>query len=110
MDAIVEPSGLSRSQALYVTYSPGARTAWHTHPIRQVLHVTTGIGWIQLEGEPAQKIRSGDVVVIEANENHWHGADAAHTMVHLAMQESDETGKNVVWGRHVTDEEYAAAG
>lgn len=110
MDAIVEPSGLSRSQALYVTYAPGARTAWHTHPIRQVLHVTSGIGWIQLEGEPAQKIRSGDVVVIEANENHWHGADVAHTMVHLAMQESDETGKNVVWGRHVTDEEYAAAG
>ncbi len=89
---------------------PARRTAWHTHPVRQVLHVTSGIGWIQLEGEPAKRIRSGDVVVIEANENHWHGADATHTMVHLAMQESDETGKNVVWGSHVTDEEYIAAG
>jgi len=109
MDEIVEPGGLSRLQALYVTYAPGARTAWHTHPVRQVLHVVSGIGWVQLEGEPAQIIRSGDVVVIEANENHWHGAEAAHTMVHLAMQESDESGKNVVWGRHVTDQEYAAA-
>ncbi|MEG9436905.1 hypothetical protein JAO29_12110 [Edaphobacter sp. HDX4] len=60
-------------------------------------------------GQPAQQIRSGDVVVIEANKNHWHGADATHTMVHLAMQESDESGKNVVWGRHVTDEEYRGA-
>jgi quercetin dioxygenase-like cupin family protein len=109
MDAIVEPGGPSRLQALYVSFAPGARTAWHTHPVRQVLHVISGLGWVQREGEAARGIRSGDVVVIESGENHWHGAEAGHTMVHLAMQETDETGKHVVWGRKVTEEEYGAA-
>jgi quercetin dioxygenase-like cupin family protein len=101
-------AGDSKAQAALVTFSPGARTHWHTHPRGQTLYVLTGLGWVQKEGEPAQAIRPGDVVVIQAGENHWHGAEAAHTMVHLAMQESDEMGSPVVWGDPVTDAEYAA--
>jgi quercetin dioxygenase-like cupin family protein len=75
-----------------------------------VLQVVSGLGWVQLEGEPARVIRPGDVVVIGPGENHWHGAESGHTMVHLAMHEPDESGKTVVWGRKVTEEEYGAAG
>jgi quercetin dioxygenase-like cupin family protein len=110
IDEIVKGVAPSRLQAVYVTFSPGARTAWHTHPVGQVLQVVSGQGWVQLEGEAAQAIRPGDVVVIGPGENHWHGAEAGHTMVHLAMQEPDESGKTVVWGRKVTEEEYGAAG
>jgi quercetin dioxygenase-like cupin family protein len=108
MDEIVRGEGASRLQALYVTYTPGARTAWHTHPVGQVLHIISGHGWVQREGQPAEPLRAGDVVLIEPGENHWHGAAAAYTMVHLAMQESDGRGKNVDWGRQVTDAEYTA--
>ena len=93
-----------------VTFEPGARTAWHTHPVGQALHVLSGVGWAQLQGEAAQAIRPGDSVWIEAGEVHWHGAQAEHTMVHLAMQEKDEAGVNVVWGEMVTEAEYGAAG
>jgi len=110
MDEIVNGVAPSRLQAVYVVFSPGARTAWHTHPVGQVLQVVSGLGWVQLEGEAARAIGPGDVVVIASGENHWHGAQATHTMVHLAMQEADDSGKNVVWGRKVTDEEYGAAG
>jgi quercetin dioxygenase-like cupin family protein len=110
MDSIVEPTAPSRLQALYVTFSPGSRTNWHTHPVSQILHVISGFGWVQLEGEPAKRITAGDVVVIGPGENHWHGAEAKHMMVHLAMQENDELGKNVVWGRPVSAEEYTASG
>jgi quercetin dioxygenase-like cupin family protein len=110
MDAIVDGHAPSRLQALYVTFAPGARTAWHTHPVGQTLQVVSGLGWVQMEGQAARAIRPGDVVMIEPGENHWHGAEAGHTMVHLAMQEADAEGKNVVWGRKVTDEEYGAAG
>ncbi len=109
IDSVVDPTAPARGSAALVTFSPGARTHWHTHPIGQTLFVMTGLGWVQKEGEPALAIRPGDVVSILAGENHWHGAEAAHTMVHLAMQEMDETGSPVVWGRAVTDEEYAAA-
>src|SRR5882757_7243419 len=110
IDTVVNPAEPSRLQAAYVTFSPGARTNWHTHPVSQVLHVVSGFGWVQLEGEPAKRIAAGDVVVIGPGENHWHGAEAKHTMVHLAMQEADESGKTVVWGWQVSDEEYAALG
>jgi quercetin dioxygenase-like cupin family protein len=106
MDSVVEPTAPSRAQAVLVTYAPGARTAWHTHPVGQTLYIVSGIGWVQKMGERAQVIRPGDVVVIARGENHWHGADAGHTMVHLAMQEGDETGVNVIWGEMVTEEEY----
>ena len=112
VDSVVDASLIgegSRLQAAQVTFTPGARTAWHTHPMGQTLYVLSGVGWAQKEGELALVIRAGDVVVIAAGENHWHGAEAGHTMVHLAMQEADENGSVVVWGRQVTDAEYGAA-
>lgn len=99
----VEPSRLG---AFRVSFEPGARTAWHTHPLGQTLHVLSGFGLVQLEGQPVEEIRPGDTVVIAPNERHWHGAAANHTMVHLAMQEMDAQGVNVVWMEKVTDEEY----
>ena len=99
----------SRLAAAQVTFSPGARTAWHTHPVGQTLLVTSGVGWVQKEGEPATQITAGDVVLIAAGENHWHGAHAGHSMVHIAMQEADASGEVVVWGRQVTDAEYGNA-
>ncbi len=98
----------ARLQAALVTFAPGARTAWHTHPRGQTLYIVSGIGWAQKEGESARVIQAGDVVVIPAGENHWHGADAAHTLVHLAMQENDNAGIAVTWGRQVSDQEYGA--
>jgi quercetin dioxygenase-like cupin family protein len=95
-------------QAAQVTFTPGARTHWHTHPVGQTLYVLSGLGWVQLEGEAKRAIRPGDVVAIAPGENHWHGAEAGHTMVHLAMQEADETGSPVTWGAAVTDAEYGA--
>jgi len=100
--------GASKLQAALVTFTPGARTHWHTHPLGQTLYVVSGLGWVQLEGSVKRVIRPGDVVVIAPGENHWHGAEAGHTMVHVAMQEADETGSPVVWGVSVTDEEYGA--
>ena len=111
VDAVVSPAELGRParlQAALVTFTPGARTHWHTHPVGQTLYVLTGLGWAQKEGEARQALRPGDVVAIAAGENHWHGAEAGHTMVHLAMQEGDETGTVVAWGRAVTDEEYGS--
>lgn len=110
LDPVVSPEAPSRMQATYVTFTHGARTNWHTHPINQVLHVISGYGWVQLKGQPAQAISAGDVVVIAAGEDHWHGAQASRTMTHLAMQEIDATGEAVTWGRPVSGEEYAAAG
>ena len=109
VDAIISPVELgspARLQAAQVTFTPGARTHWHTHPVGQTLYVVSGLGWVQKEGEAAAAIRPGDVVAIAAGENHWHGAEASHTMVHVAMQEGDESGAVVAWGRAVTDEEY----
>ena len=93
-----------------VTFEPGARTAWHTHPVGQVLEVVSGKGWVQVEGEAARAIGVGDVVVITAGENHWHGAQAGGSMVHLAINEQDATGSNVSWGVKVTEEEYTKTG
>jgi quercetin dioxygenase-like cupin family protein len=96
-------------QALYVEFAPGARTAWHTHPVGQVLEVTAGCGWVQVRGEAAQRISAGDVVLIEAGEWHWHGAGASEGMTHLALNVWDEAGSNVSWGEQVSEQEYAAA-
>jgi len=112
IDSVVDNSllgGGARIQGAQVTFTPGARTNWHTHPVGQTLFVISGLGWVQLEGEPAQVIRPGDVVAIAAGENHWHGAEASHTMVHIALQEGDENGVAVTWGKPVSDEEYPAA-
>lgn len=110
IDDVVAGGAPSRLNSARVSFEPGARTAWHTHPMGQALHVLSGVGWVQLKGEAARAIRPGDSVWIEAGEVHWHGAQAGHTMVHLAMQEKDDAGVAVVWGEHVTDAEYGAAG
>lgn len=109
LDMVVKGDLPSRLQAVLVTFTPGARTAWHTHPIGQTLYVVSGVGWAQRKGEAAQAIRPGDVVVFAPDEVHWHGAEARHTLVHLAMQESDADGENAVWGHQVTEAEYEAA-
>jgi quercetin dioxygenase-like cupin family protein len=88
-----------------VTFEPGARTAWHTHPLGQTLIVMSGIGLAQREGEPIREIRSGDVVWFPPGEKHWHGATATSAMTHIAIQEALD-GKVVEWMEHVTDEQY----
>jgi len=88
-----------------VTFEPGARTAWHTHPLGQTLIVTSGFGRAQCEGEPIQEIRPGDVVWFAPNEKHWHGASPATAMTHIAIQEALD-GKLVEWMEQVTDQQY----
>ena len=88
-----------------VTFEPGARTAWHTHPLGQTLIVTAGFGYVQTWGEPAREIRPGDVVCIPPHEKHWHGASATTALTHIALQEAQD-GKAVEWLEKVTDEQY----
>lgn len=109
LDEIFTGASPSRMKVFRVSFEPGARTAWHTHPVGQALHVVAGLGLVQLQGQAAQQIRPGDTVWIEPGEVHWHGAVSGHTMVHLAMQESDAQGQDVVWLQSVTDEEYRSA-
>ncbi|MGD0731947.1 MAG: cupin domain-containing protein [Terracidiphilus sp.] len=107
IDEIAVGAGPSRLRAFRVSFEPGARTAWHTHPVGQVLHVLTGSGLVQLAAEPVREIHPGDTVSIAPGERHWHGAGLGNTMVHLALQETDAQGVDVVWLQHVTDEEYS---
>ena len=107
IDEIVVGAEPSRLRLFRVSFEPGARTAWHTHPVGQVLHVLTGSGLVQLEGQPVRAIHPGDTVVIAPGERHWHGA-GRNTMVHLALQETDAHGVDVVWLEQVTDQEYLA--
>jgi len=109
LDAIAVPAGSSTFSAFAVHFTPGAHTAWHKHPHGQTIFVTEGVGLCQCEGGPVEVIRPGDRVFFEPGESHWHGATESRFMVHIAMQQADESGSSVVWGRHVTDEEYAAA-
>ncbi len=95
----------SRVACANVTFEPGARTAWHTHPLGQTLVVTSGCGWTQCEGEPKVEIRAGDVIWCPPNHRHWHGATATTAMTHIAIQEALD-GKFVEWMEHVTDEQY----
>lgn len=95
----------SRLTGAIVTFEPGARTAWHSHPLGQTLIVTSGAGWTQCEGEARVEIRAGDVIWCPPGHKHWHGATATTAMTHIAIQEALE-GKNVVWMDKVTDEEY----
>jgi quercetin dioxygenase-like cupin family protein len=88
-----------------VTFEPGARSAWHTHPLGQTLLVTAGCGWTQCEGEPIVEIRAGDVIWCPPGHKHWHGASPTTAMTHIAVQEALD-GVNVVWLQKVTDEEY----
>lgn len=109
IDEIVSGAAPSRVKALLVSFQPGTRTAWHTHPIGQTLHVLSGVGRVQRKGERPHEIRPGDTVLIEPGELHWHGAAPGHTMMHLAIYERDENGVDADWREHVTDEEYTAA-
>lgn len=107
IDAIRSPDERSAIGCAHVRFAPGARTAWHRHPKGQTLYVTDGIGLVAT-GDGVQEIRPGDVVYIEPDERHWHGATPDRFMAHIAMQEADENGQVVTWLEHVTDEEYAA--
>jgi quercetin dioxygenase-like cupin family protein len=107
IDAIAAPSDESRVGAALVHFTPGARTAWHTHPHGQTLWVVEGVGLCQREGGPVETIRAGDTVFFEPGENHWHGATATRFMAHVAVHAADASGTTVNWGRHVSDEEYA---
>ncbi|WP_407146140.1 cupin domain-containing protein [Bradyrhizobium sp. ORS 86] len=95
----------ARLNASRVSFEPGARTAWHTHPLGQTLYVISGIGRVQAKGGPIREIRPGDVVWIPPNEKHWHGASPGNGMTHIAMQEALD-GVYSTWMEHVTDEEY----
>ena len=109
IDGIASPSDGSRVGAGFVHFTPGARTAWHTHPHGQTIWVSEGVGLCQREGGPVEVIRAGDSVFFEPGENHWHGATATRFMAHVAIQQADESGAIVNWGRHVSDDEYAQA-
>ena len=109
VDTVVVAEAPARGRGARVTFAPSARTAWHTHPLGQALHVLSGRGWVQTRGEAARAIGPGDSVWFAPGEVHWHGAQADHAMVHLAVQEADENGQVVTWMEHVTDEEYGAA-
>jgi quercetin dioxygenase-like cupin family protein len=109
VDQVASPPEMHRAGAALVHFTPGARTAWHTHPFGQTIFVTEGVGLCQREGGPIEVIRPGDRVFFEPRENHWHGAAPNRFMLHLAIQEADDSGSPVTWGEHVTDEEYAAA-
>ena len=109
IDAVATPSGPSRLAASSVHFTPGARTAWHTHPNGQTIYVTEGVGLCQRRGGEIEVIRSGDRVFFEPDEDHWHGAAPNRFMTHLAMQQVDEEVSLVTWGEHVTEDEYGAA-
>jgi quercetin dioxygenase-like cupin family protein len=109
IDAVAAASEPSRVQAASVHFTPGARTAWHTHPNGQTIYVTEGVGRCQRSGGQVEEIRPGDRVFFEPGERHWHGAAPDRLMTHLAMQQVDEHGTAVTWGEHVSDEDYLGA-
>jgi len=105
IDALNDAPEPARVFCATVTFEPGARTAWHTHPLGQTLIVTSGCGWAQCEGGPKEEIRPGDVVWIPPGEKHWHGAGATTAMTHIAIQEAMD-GKAVNWMEKVSEEQY----
>jgi len=107
IDPLFPASPPARAAGAAVTFEPGARTAWHTHPLGQILIVTAGCGRAQREGGPVEEIRPGDVVSFAPGEKHWHGAAPTTAMTHIAIQESLD-GKTVAWMEKVSDEQYRA--
>jgi quercetin dioxygenase-like cupin family protein len=107
IDPLYAAKAPARAAGNAVTFEPGARTAWHTHPLGQTLIVTFGCGRVQREGGPIEEIRAGDVVWFEPGEKHWHGAAPTTAMTHTAIQEALD-GKNVEWLEQVSDEQYSA--
>ena len=107
IDPLFAVKAPARGAGNAVTFEPGARTAWHTHPLGQILIVTAGSGRAQREGGPIEEIRPGDVVSFEPGEKHWHGASPTTAMTHIAIQEALD-GKAVDWLEHVSDDQYQA--
>ncbi|MDE2579253.1 MAG: cupin domain-containing protein [Hyphomicrobiales bacterium] len=105
IDPVIETAEPARVRAATVTFEPGARTAWHTHPLGQTLIVTAGFGWAQREGGPVEEIRPGDIVWFAPGEKHWHGATPTTAMTHIAIQEALD-GKAVEWMEQVGEEQY----
>jgi quercetin dioxygenase-like cupin family protein len=105
IDPLFEAGEPARAVGAHVTFEPGARTAWHTHPLGQTLIVTSGCGWVQRAGGPVEEIRPGDVVWFPPGEKHWHGATATTAMSHIAIAEKLD-GKSVDWMEQVTDTQY----
>lgn len=106
IDPLINPPEPSRVAMALVTFEPGARTAWHTHPLGQTLIVTAGSGWAQREGEAKQEIHQGDIVYFFPGEKHWHGATTTTALTHIAIQEK-LNGSPVDWMEQVTDEQYS---
>jgi quercetin dioxygenase-like cupin family protein len=105
IDPLADPKAPSRVSMANVTFEPGARTAWHTHPLGQHILITSGLGWVQHEGGEIQEVRPGDIVWFPPGEKHWHGASNKQAMTHIAIQEAKD-GTAVEWLEHVTDEQY----
>ena len=105
IDPLFQAPAPARVQGASVTFEPGARTAWHTHPLGQTLIVTFGVGWVQRLDGPIEEIRSGDVIWFPPGEKHWHGATPTTAMAHIAVQEALD-GQVVDWMEHVSDEQY----
>ena len=105
IDPLFQRKDPARAAAASVTFEPGARTAWHKHPLGQTLIVTAGVGWVQREGGPVEEIRPGDIVWFPPGLKHWHGATATTAMTHIAIQEA-QNGKMVDWMEKVSDEQY----
>lgn len=105
IDAPFQATEPARVGGATVTFEPGARTAWHTHPLGQTLIVTAGLGWIQREGGPVEEIRPGDIVWFEPGERHWHGATDRTAMTHIAIAEA-LNGSPVTWQEHVSEADY----
>ena len=108
IDPLFEAPEPARVRGASVTFEPGARTAWHTHPLGQTLIVTSGLGLVGREGGPVEEVRPGDVVWFEPGEKHWHGASPATAITHIAIQEAQD-GEVVEWLEHVSDEAYQKA-
>ena len=107
IDPLFQAPDPGRVSGAHVTFEPGARTAWHTHPLGQTLIITSGLGWVQTEGGPVQEVRPGDIVCFSPGEKHWHGASSTAAMTHIAVQEA-LNGKAVNWLEHVSEEQYRA--
>jgi quercetin dioxygenase-like cupin family protein len=107
IDPLYTAAAPARVACASVTFEPGARSAWHTHPLGQILVVTAGCGWTKCEGGPIEEIRAGDVIFCPPGHRHWHGATPTTSMTHIAIQEALD-GRMVDWMEHVTDAEYLA--
>jgi len=105
-DEIVAGKNPSRMRASVVSFTPGGRTAWHSHPVGQTLYCLSGAGRVQFDGQQVQELRPGDTVIIPPNTRHWHGAAPDKLFSHLAMSETGENGEGTAWFEHVSDADY----